>query len=76
MQAQIIVNELNRSINCLNQQDIDNFVKKVESHKRIFVYGMGRSGLMLKAFAMRLMQLGFIAYVVGETTTPDRKSVV
>lgn len=70
MQAQIIVNELNRSINCLNQQDIDNFVKKVESHKRIFVYGMGRSGLMLKALAMRLMQLGFIAYVVGETTTP------
>ena len=26
---------------------------------------------MLKAFAMRLMQLGYDAYVVGETTTPS-----
>ena len=32
--------------------------------------GAGRSGLVGKAFAMRLMHLGFSVYVVGETTTP------
>lgn len=42
----------------------------VNSHKRIFVYGAGRSGLMLRAFAMRLAQVGRVVYVVGETVTP------
>jgi 6-phospho-3-hexuloisomerase len=32
--------------------------------------GAGRSGLAAKAFAMRLMHMGFNVYVVGETTTP------
>lgn len=38
--------------------------------KKIFVSGAGRSGLVGKAFAMRLMHLGFDVYVVGEATTP------
>ncbi|HDM92736.1 MAG TPA: 6-phospho-3-hexuloisomerase [Candidatus Korarchaeota archaeon] len=38
--------------------------------RRIFVVGAGRSGLVAKAFAMRLMHLGFSVHVVGETTTP------
>jgi len=42
----------------------------VNAHRRIFVYGAGRSGLMLKAFAMRLAQAGRVVYVVGETVTP------
>ena len=32
--------------------------------------GLGRSGLVARAFAMRLMHLGISVYVVGETTTP------
>ncbi|AEH61755.1 6-phospho 3-hexuloisomerase [Methanosalsum zhilinae DSM 4017] len=39
----------------------------------IFVMGAGRSGLVGRAFAMRLMHLGFNVYVVGETTTPAVK---
>lgn len=38
---------------------------------RFFVYGEGRSGLMAKAFAMRLMHIGYPVYVVGETITPS-----
>ncbi len=37
---------------------------------RTFTFGAGRSGLALKAFAMRLSQLGLTSFVVGETTTP------
>ncbi|GGH64357.1 6-phospho-3-hexuloisomerase [Filimonas zeae] len=38
--------------------------------KRIFVIGAGRTGLMMKAAAMRFMHLGLTVYVAGETTTP------
>lgn len=37
---------------------------------RIFVAGAGRSGLVLKMAAMRLMHLGLTVHVVGETTAP------
>ena len=33
--------------------------------------GQGRSGLVARAFAMRLMHLGMGVYVVGETITPS-----
>ena len=45
-------------------------VQAVNGHERIFLYGAGRSGLMLRAFAMRLAQAGRTVYVVGETVTP------
>jgi len=35
--------------------------------RRIFVYGAGRSGLVSKAFAIRLVHLGFQTFVIGET---------
>ncbi|MEM0493558.1 MAG: 6-phospho-3-hexuloisomerase [Candidatus Thermoplasmatota archaeon] len=34
---------------------------------RVFVYGAGRSGLVAKAFAIRLVHLGFQTFVIGET---------
>lgn len=71
MEAQVIVKELETSANQLTAENIDRIIKKIKEHDRIFVYGTGRSGLMLKAFAMRLMQIGLNAYVVGETTTPS-----
>jgi len=56
----------------LSVQDISLFVDEILRAKdaRIYVMGAGRSGLVAKAFAMRLMHLGFSSYVVGETITP------
>ncbi len=42
----------------------------IQNAERIFIVGAGRTGLALKAAAMRLMHLGFTVFVVGETTTP------
>lgn len=39
-------------------------------HKKIFVVGMGRSGFVGRAFALRLMNLSFDVYFLGETITP------
>lgn len=41
--------------------------------QRIFVAGEGRSGLVIRMVAMRLMHLGCQVHVVGETTTPAIK---
>jgi len=39
--------------------------------KKIFLMGAGRSGLAARAFAMRLMHMGYYVHVVGETTAPS-----
>ena len=41
--------------------------------KKILVMGAGRSGLVGRAFAMRLMHLGFNVYVLGDTIVPGIK---
>jgi 6-phospho-3-hexuloisomerase len=57
----------------LHRIDADQ-VEALKSHilsaDRIFVAGKGRSGLQMRAFAMRLMHLGLKAHVVDEATTP------
>ncbi|WP_373232450.1 6-phospho-3-hexuloisomerase [Cohnella sp.] len=47
------------------------FAERIGKAKRIFIAGEGRSGLMGKAFAMRLMHADYPAFVVGETITPN-----
>lgn len=70
-EANVIVNELQHSADAIDEQAIAAMIDDLRSHDRIFVYATGRSGLMLKAFAMRLMQIGLNSFVVGETTTPS-----
>jgi 6-phospho-3-hexuloisomerase len=55
----------------LPRRQADALAMAVRDARRVFVGGMGRSGLMMRAFAMRLMQLGVTVHVVGETTTPS-----
>ncbi|RLF30589.1 MAG: hypothetical protein DRJ99_02085, partial [Thermoplasmata archaeon] len=58
----------------ISDEDIDNIKKFFLNADRIFVYGAGRSGLVAKAFAIRLVHLGFQTFVIGETiTAPVRK---
>ncbi|MFA5267920.1 MAG: 6-phospho-3-hexuloisomerase [Methanoregula sp.] len=60
-----------RSIaNGISDDDVEKFIAVLLDAKRVYVIGAGRSGLVAKAFAMRLMHLGLHAYVVGETITP------
>jgi 6-phospho-3-hexuloisomerase len=70
LSMRLIVENLNEVIDRLDIEAIKAMLQKTMDSDRIFVMGAGRSGLVAKAFAMRLMHLGFIVYVVGETTTP------
>jgi len=70
LSMRLIVVNLNDIIGRLDREAIKATIQKILEGDKIFVMGAGRSGLVAKAFAMRLMHLGFSAYVVGETTTP------
>ena len=49
---------------------LSEFSELILEAKRVFVTGAGRSGLVARMFAMRLMHAGLAAYVTGDTTTP------
>lgn len=68
--AQEIVNELQRSVSQLDAAEAERLAELLLRGGKVFVAGAGRSGLMGRAFAMRLMHAGKEAYVVGETVTP------
>jgi len=49
---------------------LDALVLTKARDKKVLVVGAGRSGLVGRGFAMRLMHLDFDVYVLGETITP------
>jgi len=65
-----ITNEVSNILSGVAPGELDGAVRQITESNAVFVAGTGRSLLMLKAFAMRLMHFGLNAHVVGETTTP------
>jgi len=65
-----LAQKIEEQLRAIDQKSIDQFVESLINTKRIFIVGAGRSGLVAKAFGMRLMHLGFTVYVVGEVITP------
>lgn len=65
-----IANELVELMAKIDEAQINEFEAILKGANRIFVSGMGRSGYMMRGFAMRLMHMGYKTYVVGDTTTP------
>ncbi|MEM2711816.1 MAG: 6-phospho-3-hexuloisomerase [Candidatus Jordarchaeales archaeon] len=69
-----ICKSISDCIENVNDEEVNRLVELLidgwKNNKRVFVTGAGRSGLMGRAFAMRLMHLGYEVFVVGETITP------
>ncbi len=68
-----VVEEISSVVTRTSADEIVALVDAIQTANRVFVGGAGRSLLMMKTFAMRLMHLGFNAHVVGETITPAIK---
>jgi len=70
--AEEIISGIKRAIKELNPNEVERFIELLlaAKDKKIFVIGMGRSGFVGRAFALRLMNLGFNVYFLGETITP------
>jgi 6-phospho-3-hexuloisomerase len=67
---QLMASKIRAIASTISDDDVEKLLTELLHAKRIYVIGAGRSGLVAKAFAMRLMHLGLHAYVIGETITP------
>lgn len=68
-----LAKRINKTVDKLNDSEIENMISEIKikgKNNKIFVMGVGRSGLVSRMFAMRLVHLGLTAYVVGEIVTP------
>ncbi|HYS99060.1 MAG TPA: SIS domain-containing protein [Thermoplasmata archaeon] len=68
--SKYLLDHLKRILSVDRSKEIRSAVDALTSAKKLFVYGVGRSGLSARAFAMRMVQLGIDCYFIGETITP------
>ena len=66
-----VAREIEQTLNRTSYREQTALAQAILRANRIFVSGAGRSGLMARCFAMRLMHMGFQAYMVGEVVTPS-----
>ena len=65
-----VLEELGETMRGVDPESLRKLQERLVAARRVFVAGAGRSGLVVRAFAMRLMHLGLQVYVVGDVTTP------
>jgi 6-phospho-3-hexuloisomerase len=71
--AAVLLNILRENLSQLDEEKLERFIDILKSHRsnKILIMGAGRSGLVGRAFAMRLLHLGFNAFVLGDTIVPS-----
>ena len=67
--SSIIFKEIEETISDIDQTNIKYLMKQVMDAPRIFIAGVGRTGLIMRCFAMRLMHLGIKVQILGDITT-------
>lgn len=67
-----IIAGIRSSIESLSSKKVEHLIQLLLKAKdqKIFIIGIGRSGFVGRAFALRLMNLSFNVYFLGETITP------
>ena len=65
-----VLRDLQRILDAVSEERTTEFVAAIRDARRVFMYGLGRSGLVARMFGMRLVHLERAATIVGDTTTP------
>ncbi len=65
-----ILDEIRAALSAVREAEVGDLRAALRQASAVFVTGEGRSGLVGRCFAMRLMHLGLRAHVIGETITP------
>ena len=68
--AKQILHEIDQVLRQVREEEVDAFCRAILSADRLFLHSLGREGLVLRGFTMRLMHMGFATAVVGDMTTP------
>ncbi|KFI83165.1 6-phospho 3-hexuloisomerase [Bifidobacterium pullorum] len=66
-----IAEEINGVIAKMDEQDLVNAMGVIGRNDRVYATGEGRSGFQARAFAMRMMHIGYTSYMMGETICPS-----
>ncbi|MFJ6453110.1 6-phospho-3-hexuloisomerase [Paenarthrobacter sp. NPDC091669] len=66
----LIQGEIVSTTNAIDVGQLAVLAGRIHRAERVFLAGAGRSGLVLRMAAMRLMHLGLTVHVAGDTTTP------
>lgn len=73
MHQQLIIEKISGILAATDNSYDEKLTGMLDKASRIFVSGAGRSGLIGRFFAMRLMHSGYDVSVVGEIVTPSIK---
>lgn len=65
-----IMADIGRTLRQVDADAVEALGAAVLAAERVFLAGKGRTGLQMRAFAMRLMHLGLQVHVVDDVTTP------
>jgi len=65
-----ILTEVQEALAKVDPAIFETVTEAIITAKKVFVYGVGRSGLVGKAFCVRLVQMGLDVHFIGDTTTP------
>lgn len=66
----LILGELLQVVKGMDERETQRFLNALRSARRIYIAGVGRSGLVVKAFGQRLMHLGYSVHLADEITAP------
>lgn len=70
----LIHGEVFATASAVSRRELAVLARLVQEAPRVFLAGAGRTGLVLRMAAMRLMHLGLEVHVAGDTTTPAVRS--
>lgn len=73
MHQQLIIEKISGILAATDDSYDEKLTGMLDKASRIFISGAGRSGLIGRFFAMRLMHSGYDVSVVGEIVTPSIK---
>ncbi|UNC50407.1 6-phospho-3-hexuloisomerase [Enterobacter huaxiensis] len=65
-----ILGELQQNALKIDDVQAEQFIAQIKNARHIFLQGAGRSGIAIRAFANRLLHLGFSVSVIGDISTP------
>jgi 6-phospho-3-hexuloisomerase len=68
--VEIILEELRLALEGVEAGELDEFAGALARARRLFLAGAGRTGLVMRMLAMRLMQAGLEVHIAGAATTP------
>ena len=65
------LSDLSAVFAAMPEDALDGLIEEIVKAKRIVVFGLGREGLQMRGFAMRLFHMGRNVAVWGDMTTPE-----